>query len=148
LGNQDVEKLKFPQKSQISGADIDALARRHLWDAGLDYAHGTGHGVGHCLNVHEGPQGISKVREYPLHEGMATSNEPGYYKEGAFGIRIENILIVQKDAIQGFYSFLNVTVVPYERKLINLDMLTDAEIDFIDAYHQRVYNTLAPLIQE
>mmetsp|Transcript_10334 Transcript_10334/g.8891 ORF Transcript_10334/g.8891 Transcript_10334/m.8891 type:complete len:80 (+) Transcript_10334:1517-1756(+) len=79
---------------------------------------------------------------------MATSNEPGYYKEGAFGIRIENILIVQKDAIQGFYSFLNVTVVPYERKLINLDMLTDAEIDFIDAYHQRVYNTLAPLIQE
>ena len=99
------------------------------------------------------------MREYPLHEGMATSNgklfsnnitvdyyqlyhpiEPGYYKEGAFGIRIENILIVQKDAIQGFYSFLNVTVVPYERKLINLDMLTDAEIDFIDAYHQRVRN--------
>jgi Xaa-Pro aminopeptidase len=93
LGNLDVERLQYPANANIHGGDIDILARRWLWANGLDYGHGTGHGVGYFLNVHEGPNGISKYRTTPLVPGMVVSNEPGYYKDGSFGIRVENLLL-------------------------------------------------------
>jgi len=148
LGNLDVERVVIPNDGSHGGADIDILARRHLWEAGLDYGHGTGHGVGHFLNVHEGPHGISKYRTQAFEEGMIVTNEPGYYKEGGFGIRIENILVVEKRGDGTFLGFRNVTIVPYERKLINLDLLSDSDIEYIDRYHKRVYDTLAHIYKE
>lgn len=148
LGNLDVERVVIPNDGSHGGADIDVLARRHLWNAGLDYGHGTGHGVGHFLNVHEGPHGISKYRTIAFEEGMIVTNEPGYYKEGGFGIRIENILVVEKRGDGAFLGFRNITLVPYERNLINLDLLSDVDIDYIDRYHKRVYDTLSHIYKE
>jgi Xaa-Pro aminopeptidase len=94
LGNLDVERVRWPKTANITGGDIDVLARRHLWSANKDYMHGTGHGVGYFLGVHEGPCGISKYNTTIFKPNMIVTNEPGYYEAGKYGIRIENILVV------------------------------------------------------
>ncbi|EGG13926.1 peptidase M24 family protein [Cavenderia fasciculata] len=150
-GHIQLSIIKFPQR--ISGRDIDCIARMSLWQVGLDYAHGTGHGVGSFLNVHEGPQGIS-YRSIPnptlFQQGMTITNEPGYYEAGAFGIRIENIMVTQPTETKfnngAYLGFESVTVVPYERDLINLDLLTTKEITFINQYHQQVLQKILPTL--
>ena len=105
LGNLDLERLKWPENKKISGGHMDLLARQRLWSVGLDYGHGTGHGVGSYLNVHEGPQGISLNSQVELLSGMVVTDEPGFYQTGHFGIRIENELIIQKAQL-GYYLYL------------------------------------------
>ena len=133
----------FPEGT--SGAQLDCLARSALWKAGLDYAHGTGHGVGAYLNVHEGPQSISNgARDIALQPGMVLSNEPGLYRTGHYGIRIENLVLVQeakfvpRDDQKAFLSFKTLTLVPFERRLIDKRLLNREEIDWINQYHQRI----------
>jgi Xaa-Pro aminopeptidase len=134
-----------------SGAQLDALARLPLWQAGLDFDHGTGHGVGSYLSVHEGPQRLSKLGTTPLEPGMILSNEPGYYKEGEYGIRIENLIVVEERQIPGaertIYGFETITWCPYERALIDLSLLDEGEIAWINAYHAQVWSNLAPLVE-
>jgi Xaa-Pro aminopeptidase len=134
-----------------SGAQLDALARLPLWQAGLDFDHGTGHGVGSYLSVHEGPQRLSKLGTTPLEPGMILSNEPGYYKEGEYGIRIENLVVVEERNIPGgdrtIYGFATITWCPYERALIDTNLLDDGEIAWIDAYHAKVWEKLSPLVE-
>jgi Xaa-Pro aminopeptidase len=134
-----------------SGAQLDALARLPLWQAGLDFDHGTGHGVGSFLSVHEGPQRLSKLGTTPLEPGMILSNEPGYYKQGEYGIRIENLIVVEERVIPGgdrtIYGFETITWCPYERALIDLKLLDEGEIAWINAYHARVWSTLASLVE-
>lgn len=128
-------------------ADLDGIARKPLKDLGLDFAHGTGHGIGHMLSVHEGPQNIGP-RSNDLHivPGMITSNEPGLYFEGKYGIRIENeILCVEKN---GKYVFENITFCPYEREAIDVSMLTEKEKEYINSYHKKVFDVLVPFIGE
>jgi Xaa-Pro aminopeptidase len=129
---------------------MDILARQHLWDAGLDYKHGTGHGVGSYLNVHEGPQGINSVNKCRLLEGMCVSDEPGYYKQGDFGIRIENVIMCQKSPEphmkDSFYCWENLTVAPYCRDLIDVSLLDEDTIDYINAFHQKCLAKLTPLL--
>jgi len=148
-GHLGISLVKFPNR--CSGRDLDTIARVPLWDVGLDFAHGTGHGVGSFLNVHEGPQGISfrnVANPAVLLPGMTLTNEPGYYESGAFGIRIENVMITQKVTTEfnnGTYlGFENVTLVPYERKLINLSMLNKREIEFINQYYQEIREKVLP----
>ncbi len=135
-----------------TGSQLDVLARKSLWQAGLDYEHGTGHGVGNYLGVHEGPQRISKIpNRVALEPGMIISNEPGYYKTGAYGIRIENLVAVQKDepsAATGntMLSFEVLTRAPIDRNLIVTSMLTGEETDWLNQYHQSVASSLAPLL--
>jgi Xaa-Pro aminopeptidase len=127
------------------GSQLDTLARQYLWADGVDYGHGTGHGVGHFLSVHEGPQRIAKSTggqagtEEPLVAGMVLSNEPGYYKPGHFGIRIENLVLVVERAVAGaehaMLGFETVTFAPLDRRLIATDLLTASEIAWVDAYH-------------
>jgi Xaa-Pro aminopeptidase len=147
-GHIALSRAVFPKGT--SGAQIDALARQPLWEAGLDFDHGTGHGVGAYLSVHEGPQRIAKVGHTPLEPGMILSNEPGYYKEGAYGIRIENLIVVEERAIPGaerpMLGFETVTLSPYDRALIAVDLLTTAERQWIDAYHARVLAEIGPLV--
>lgn len=134
------------KKGVTTGADIDPLARAPLQEAGLDYAHGTGHGVGSYLCVHEGPIGISRhYNKIPFEIGMVVSNEPGYYKTGAYGIRIENLVMVQKGK-NGDLQFLDLTLAPYDRRLIDVSMLNAQETRWLDRYHRRVYKTLAPYL--
>jgi len=141
-GNLDMERVKVPNKNRHTQRDIDVLARAPLWEVGLDYNHGTGHGVGHFLNVHEGPYGK------PWKAGMTYTDEPGYYKDGEFGIRIENLLIMQKDPqIEDFLSFENVTKFPYCRKLIDTKFLSPNDVEYINKYHETVRNELSPLLQ-
>jgi Xaa-Pro aminopeptidase len=134
-----------------SGAQLDALARLPLWQAGLDFDHGTGHGVGSYLSVHEGPQRLSKLGTTPLEPGMILSNEPGYYKEGEYGIRIENLIIVEERQIPGgdrtIYGFETITWAPYERALIETSLLDGGEIAWINAYHAEVWSKLAPRVE-
>ncbi|WP_103872411.1 aminopeptidase P family protein [Bosea lathyri] len=134
-----------------SGAQLDALARLPLWQAGLDFDHGTGHGVGSFLSVHEGPQRLSKLGTTPLEPGMILSNEPGYYKQGEYGIRIENLIVVEERIIPGgdrtIYGFETITWAPYERALIDLKLLDEGEIAWINAYHAQVWSNLAPLVE-
>lgn len=134
-----------------SGAQLDALARLPLWQAGLDFDHGTGHGVGSYLSVHEGPQRISKLGTTPLEPGMILSNEPGYYKQGEYGIRIENLIVVEERRIPGgdrtIYGFETISWCPYERALIETGLLGQGEIAWIDAYHAKVWSKLAPLVE-
>src|SRR5690606_17497233 len=130
-----------------------SFARQYLWQAGLDFDHGTGHGVGSYLSVHEGPARISKLGTTPLKRGMILSNEPGYYKTGAYGIRIENlVLVVEADAIEGAEKALNtfetLTLVPIDRRLIDPTLMTVGEIAWLDAYHARVAETIAPLVDK
>ncbi len=146
-GHVAVATARFPKGTR--GSDLDPFARRALWDAGLDYDHGTGHGIGSYLSVHEGPQSISRAGAAILQPGMLISNEPGYYKEGAYGIRIENVVLVTDLAdIPGgdrkMMAFETLTLAPFERRLIDADALTTDEFDWINAYHARVYDTLVP----
>lgn len=136
-----ISTLRFPPNTR--GSDIDPIARMALWKRGLDFAHGTGHGVGTYLAVHEGPQRIARTGTEPLRAGMIVSNEPGYYKEGAYGIRIENLILVKPaEAVPGgdiaMHSFETLTLVPIDRRLIAVEMLTDEEREWLDAYHARV----------
>lgn len=134
-----ISRARFPKR--VSGQHLDALARFALWTAGMDYDHGTGHGIGSYLSVHEGPQGIHGRAIVPFEAGMIVSNEPGYYREGAFGIRIENLItVVAAPPVTGgdardMLCFETLTFVPLDRRLINIEMLTIAERDWIDGYH-------------
>ncbi|XP_058054150.1 xaa-Pro aminopeptidase ApepP-like [Anopheles bellator] len=144
----------FPRK--VEGRFLDSIARKALWDIGLDYGHGTGHGVGHFLNVHEGPMGIG-IRLMPndpgLEENMFLSNEPGYYKDGQFGIRIEDIVQVVTADVgtnfdgRGALTFRTVTMCPIQTRLIDVKLLTDEEREHLNNYHDQVYETLAPLLR-
>ena len=124
-----------------NGKSIDHLARKYLIRSGLDYQHGTGHGVGFFLNVHEGPQAISKYNKIKIHEGMILSNEPGYYKKNKFGIRIENLLYVKK--IKKKLLFKNLTLAPIEKDLVNFDLLNDNEKNYLNNYHLEVYSKIS-----
>ncbi|MGR3463301.1 aminopeptidase P family protein [Limimaricola sp.] len=143
-----LSRARFPKG--LVGRDLDALARFPLWTAGLDYDHGTGHGVGAYLSVHEGPQRISKGSETQIEPGMILSNEPGYYREGHFGIRIENLIVTRKaPALPGaddreMYDFETLTYVPLERRLIVASMLSAVERDWIDAYHATTVDRITP----
>lgn len=146
-----IHRARFPRG--VTGANLDSLARYPLWLAGLDYDHGTGHGVGVYLSVHEGPQRLSRVSHIPLQEGMILSNEPGYYREGAFGIRIENLIVVRAaDAVAGgdpqrqWLDFENLTFVPFDRRLIDVQLLDQGERDWINAYHAEIVTRIAPLV--
>jgi Xaa-Pro aminopeptidase len=140
-----ISRVRFPKG--LAGRDIDALARYPLWLAGQDYDHGTGHGVGAFLSVHEGPQRISRISEVPLEPGMILSNEPGYYREGAFGIRLENLIVVEPAPAMGDnraqLSFETLTWVPFDRRLIRHDFLAPGERDWLNAYHAGVLERLA-----
>ncbi|OYU49502.1 MAG: X-Pro aminopeptidase [Rhizobiales bacterium PAR1] len=139
----------FPKGT--SGGQIDAFARQFLWSAGKDFDHGTGHGVGSYLSVHEGPQRISKLGGVPLQPGMILSNEPGYYREGKFGIRIENLVVVEPRAIKGaereIYGFETLTYCPIDTRPIIRSMLTRPERDWLNAYHAETYRRLSPLVK-
>ena len=130
----------------FNGSLIDNLARKNLKNFGLNYEHGTGHGVGFFLNVHEGPQAISKLNNVKLREGMVLSNEPGYYKEGKFGIRIENLIYVKK--IKKNIFFENLTFVPIEKDLINKQLLNKAEKNYLFQYHLHTYLKLSKFLDK
>lgn len=141
--------ISFPRGT--SGPQLDVPARRALWEKGLNYGHGTGHGIGSYLNVHEGPQGISPARGFGvgLEPGMILSNEPAYYKEGEYGIRIENLVLVIKDTIRStaespFYSFETLTLCPIDLRLVKRELLTAEEIRWLNSYHRRVRKELTP----
>jgi Xaa-Pro aminopeptidase len=140
-GMIDVSRIRFPKGT--CGSQIDVLARQSLWAAGLDYDHGTGHGVGSYLSVHEGPARINKSDRIPLEPGMILSNEPGFYKQNEFGIRIENLLLIyEAKAIDGgerpMLGFETLTLCPIERRLIDTKLLTRDELHWLDTYHARV----------
>jgi Xaa-Pro aminopeptidase len=148
-GHIAIATARFP--AGTTGSQIDVLARQYLWQDGVDFDHGTGHGVGCYLSVHEGPHSISKKpSKIKLQPGMIVSNEPGYYKAGEFGIRIENLLIVTeldpqpKGAEITILGFETITLVPYEHCLIEVSLLSNAEQTWINSYHDRVYKALAP----
>jgi Xaa-Pro aminopeptidase len=147
LGHIAISELRFP--TGTTGAHIDAFARHALWQAGFDYDHGTGHGVGSYLSVHEGPQSISKRGHVALEPGMILSNEPGYYKTGGYGIRIENLLLVAAAApIPGgerpMMAFETLTLVPIDRRLVDAALLGPAGVAWLDAYHARVAAEIGP----
>ena len=129
----------------FNGKLLDPLARKYLIKSGLDYEHGTGHGVGFFLNVHEGPQSISKYNNVKFQEGMILSNEPGFYKKTKFGIRIENLVYVKK--VDKKLSFKNLTLVPIEKELINFKKLEKKEKDYLFDYHLNVYSKLSPFLK-
>ncbi|MBU6338408.1 MAG: M24 family metallopeptidase [Rickettsiales bacterium] len=138
-GHIALAHAKFPINT--SGAQLDALARNHLWQAGLNYDHGTGHGVGSFLSVHEGPCGISKNAHQTLLAGMILSNEPGFYKEGEYGIRIENLMLVKKFN-EKFLQFETLTLAPIDHRLIDFKMMTYPEKKWLKEYHQRIFDVL------
>ncbi len=129
-----------------TGKKVDKRARKYLKQSNLDYAHGTGHGVGFFLNVHEGPQSITKINKIKLKEGMILSNEPGYYKENKFGIRIENLVFIKK--IKKTLFFENLTMAPIEKKLINFKMLNDFEKKYLFKYHLDVYSKISKYLNK
>ena len=150
-GHIALARAVFPKGTR--GGQLDVLARQFLWEAGVDYAHGTGHGVGSYLSVHEGPQRIATVSgagDEPLAPGMIVSNEPGYYKAGEFGIRIENLVLVEPREIAGaereMYGFETLTLAPIDRALIDTSMLDAAERGWVDRYHATVLARLGPLM--
>jgi len=147
-GHINLSTHTFPKGTK--GTDIDYLARKSLQDIDCDYDHGTGHGIGSFLSVHEAPQRISKKSMFPSAEllpGMILSNEPGYYKEGEYGIRIENINIVKEDK-ENELKFENISWAPIDRDLIDPDMLNDKELDWINVYHQKVYENLSKFLTQ
>jgi len=144
-----ISTLRFPAGTR--GSEIDAIARMALWRHGLDFAHGTGHGVGSYLAVHEGPQRIARTGTEKLLEGMMVSNEPGYYKEGYYGIRLENlILVTPADPVEGgdiaMHGFETLTLAPFDARLIETDLLTRDELRWLDAYHARVLAEIGPML--
>jgi Xaa-Pro aminopeptidase len=148
-GHIAIARAVFPDGT--TGAQLDSFARQFLWEVGIDFDHGTGHGVGSYLSVHEGPGRISKLGTVPLKRGMILSNEPGYYKTDHYGIRIENlILVIEAPSVAGAEKPLNafetLTLAPIDRRLIDPDMLTAEEVYWLDRYHARVAATLAPLL--
>ena len=137
----------------LAGCHLDSFARIALWQAGMDYDHGTGHGVGAYLSVHEGPQQISRASKTPLEAGMIVSNEPGYYKEGAYGIRIENLVVVTEPSIPAggdrpMMGFETLTFVPIDKNLIVPDLLDQPELDWLNAYHAEVFIKLKDLVSD
>ena len=149
-GHIALATCRFPKGT--TGSQLDALARAALWQAGLDYDHGTGHGVGAYLGVHEGPQRISKLpNSEALLPGMIVSNEPGYYKTGAYGIRIENLVVVEKldgvgESGREIYAFETITLAPIDRHAIDASMLDPHELRWLDDYHAQVREALTPLV--
>ncbi|MEX1204681.1 MAG: aminopeptidase P family protein [Dongiaceae bacterium] len=149
-GHIALATARFPKGT--TGSQLDTLARTALWQAGLDYDHGTGHGVGSFLGVHEGPHRISKIpNRVPLEPGMIVSNEPGYYKPGAYGIRIENLVTVVKVEVVGaerpMLGFDTLTLAPIDRNLVDAALMTVEELAWLDSYHARVRETLTPLLE-
>ena len=164
-GNIGVDSMVFPENTP--GFVLDVFARKALWEAGKDYGHGTGHGVGAALNVHEGPHSISPrwANKEVLKKGMVVSNEPGYYEDGNFGIRIENLLEIKyvkpehNEATNGddsdepastekkFLKFDQLTLIPIQKNLINIDLMTDDELDWLDTYHELVLEKVSPLLE-
>jgi Xaa-Pro aminopeptidase len=149
-GHIAIARAVFPDGT--SGAQLDTLARQFLWQAGIDFEHGTGHGVGSYLSVHEGPARISKLGTTPLKRGMILSNEPGYYKADGFGIRIENLELVVAADVTGaekpMNGFETLTFAPIDRRLINVKMLSDAEVDWLNAYHAEVREIVRAQLDE
>jgi Xaa-Pro aminopeptidase len=146
-GHIAIATARFPKDTR--GVDLDPFARRALWEAGLDFDHGTGHGVGSYLSVHEGPQSLSKGGMVALEPGMIVSNEPGYYKKGAYGIRIENLLLVtEPEKAPGgereLMAFETLTLVPIDRRLVVPEMLSATELAWLNAYHARVAEAIGP----
>lgn len=142
-----ISRAQFPRG--VAGAHIDALARAPLWSEGMDFDHGTGHGVGAGLSVHEGPVRISRVSDIPLRPGMILSNEPGYYREGAFGIRLENLIVlreVESPDGRDMLGFETLTLAPLDRRLIEPGLLSGEEIGWLDSYHARVWDEISPLV--
>jgi Xaa-Pro aminopeptidase len=142
-----IAMARFPRGT--SGAQLDVLARQHLWQAGLTYTHGTGHGVGAFLSVHEGPIGLSPRYTLPLEPGMIISDEPVYYEPGAYGIRIENLVLVAESALGGgkYLEFETLTLAPIDTRLIEKGLLAPAERDWLNAYHARVFGEIGPLVK-
>lgn len=155
-GHIAIHRAVFPKGT--TGHILDAFARAPLWQGGLDYKHGTGHGVGSFLNVHEGPHVLSFKQQAlgtALEPGFLTSNEPGYYEEGKFGIRIENICVVENCELdtdmareRPYYKMANLTWAPYQVKLMNPGLMTKGEIDWVDSYHQKCYELISPNFTE
>ena len=154
-GHIQIARAIFPQGT--TGGQLDAFARQYLWEAGVDYAHGTGHGVGSFLAVHEGPQRIAKLSggqpgtNEELFAGMILSNEPGYYKDGAFGIRIENLVLVEEKQIDGqegtYLGFENLTWAPMARDMLDLSLLTETEKQWWNEYHAATFRILSPQLE-
>lgn len=144
-----IAQARFPDK--IAMPLLDSIARAPLWQHGLDYAHGTGHGVGYFLNVHEGPQSLSLNAPISprtrVHAGMVTSIEPGIYREGQWGVRLENLVVAKASAHAGFLEFVPLTLCPFEPRLIVRAMLTEAQKEWLDSYHARVWELLAPHLE-
>ncbi|KAJ3288968.1 hypothetical protein HDU79_004419, partial [Rhizoclosmatium sp. JEL0117] len=154
-GHIQIDLAVFPVG--VNGYVLDVLARTALWRAGLDFRHGTGHGVGHYLNVHEGPHGIGTRIAYndvPLEAGMTVTNEPGYYEDGKFGIRIENVMVVKEAKTpydfggKGSLGFEHLTVVPISTKLVDVSLLLPEEREWLNNYHVEVYEKVAPLLKD
>jgi Xaa-Pro aminopeptidase len=149
-GHIAIARAVFPDGT--TGAQLDTLARQFLWQAGVDFEHGTGHGVGSYLSVHEGPARISKLGTAPLRRGMILSNEPGYYKTDGFGIRIENLELVVAAEIDGaekpMNAFETLTLAPIDRRLIDISMLSAQELDWLNAYHVRVRSEVRPHVDD
>jgi len=148
-GHVAIARTIFPDGT--TGAQLDSFSRQYLWEAGIDFDHGTGHGVGSYLSVHEGPARISKLGTTALKRGMILSNEPGYYKPDAFGIRIENLLLVIAapeiaGAEKPLHAFDTLTLAPIDSRLVNSEMLTEEEVAWLDGYHARVREALSPLV--
>jgi Xaa-Pro aminopeptidase len=148
-GHIAIATLVFPQG--VAGSHLDAFARAGLWQVGLDYDHGTGHGVGSYLSVHEGPAGLSRAaRPVPIETGMILSNEPGFYLPGHYGIRLENLLLVQPaalpEATKPFLRFETLSLAPFDTRLLNPAMLSHAERTWLDTYHARVLDTVGPYV--
>ena len=149
-GHVALANIKFPEGTR--GSQLDVLARQYLWNEGKAYYHGTGHGVGFFINCHEGPQNIRlNENPTPLEPGMVTSNEPGVYLEGKYGIRTENLILVEDWKTTEFGKFLQfrtLTLFPYDRRLIDVAMLSDSELSWINNYHREVFDRLSPLLNE
>ncbi|MCL2650156.1 MAG: aminopeptidase P family protein [Candidatus Azobacteroides sp.] len=149
-GHIALAQARFPQGTK--GCQLDILARKALWDRGLNYLHGTGHGIGYFLNVHEGPQSIrTDLHPTPLQPGMVTSNEPGLYRAGEYGIRIENLILTvtgETTAFGSFYQFETLTLCPIDKKPIDKSLLTGNEIEWLNNYHQNVYEKISPFLNE
>jgi Xaa-Pro aminopeptidase len=135
-GHIALAAAKFP--AGTTGAQLDPLARQFLWQYASDYGHSTGHGIGYMSHVHEGPVSISKNSNIPLQEGMIISNEPGYYRENSFGIRLENMMLVTKDECNGYLSFETISLVPFDQKFILKNLLAESEKNWINKYNEKI----------